>query len=97
MGEGSDYRSVEIFADSALNYLFIICMDDSGLIYSNVDPEGFSLSPYDPCPGEGPWDIQFYFTGGNSLQLVCLDSGGGLHLSSDFSWVELTDGFPEDR
>jgi len=93
----SNYSNVEILADSTLNYLFILCVDESGLIYSNVDPEGFSQSPYDPCPGEGPWEVQFFLTGQSSLQLVCLNAAGGLYLSSDFSWLELTDGFPKTQ
>ena len=75
--------------------VLLVAFDDSGRMYSNSAGDELVLTPYDPCPGTGPWDIDLLYTGNGMFDILCLDSTGGLYSATDHSWVTLAESFPE--
>ena len=88
-------QNIAAYIDYESGGVLLMGFDDSGRMYLNSAGEGLALTPYEPCPGIGPWDIDLLYIGNGMFDILCLDSKGGLYSATENSWVTLTDSFPD--
>jgi hypothetical protein len=70
-----------------------LAVDESGNIYDNTITDELALTGHDPCPGDGPWELELFYVDGSGFDLLCIDQSGCLHLANGGSWDRIADSF----
>ncbi len=73
--------------------VLLLAVDDQGRLYDDAETGSLASTEHEPCPGEGPWELELIHIPGGGFDLLCLDSTGGLSLALNGDWTQVTESF----
>lgn len=90
---GEELGCVELHIDAETGGVLVLAVDDQGRLYDDAETGSLARTEHEPCPGEGPWELELIHIPGGGFDLLCLDSTGGLSLALDGAWTQVTESF----